>query len=176
MTVQKFYRINGGATQLKGVVPDVLLPNRYSYAKVGEKEDEYAMNWDEIEALKYKKEDLNTKKIKKLKAKSSKRVAENPTFELVKENSRRFEDLSKQTLVSLKLEDYTKEQERRAEEAKKFEDIQKSIEGFSALNTMMDKQRAVSDSTFANRMDTWHKNILKDVEIYEATAILEDML
>jgi carboxyl-terminal processing protease len=176
LTVQKFYRINGGATQLKGVVPDVLLPNRYSYAKVGEKEDEYAMNWDEIAALKYKKEELNTKKIKKLKAKSAKRVAANPTFELVKENAKRFDDLSNQTLASLKLEDYIQEQERRAEEAKRFDDIQKNIEGFSALNTVLDKQRAVSDSTFANRMDSWHKTILKDVEIYEATAILEDML
>ena len=176
LTVQKFYRINGGATQLKGVVPDVLLPNRYSYAKVGEKEDEYAMNWDEIDALKYKKEDLNAKKIKKLRAKSIKRVAANPTFELVKENAKRFDRLSNQTLASLNLEKYTQEQERRAEEAKKFDDIQKSIDGFSALNTILDKQRAVSDSTFANRMDTWHKTILKDVEIYEATAILEDML
>jgi len=176
LTVQKFYRINGGATQLKGVIPDVLLPNRYDYAKVGEKEDDYAMNWDEIEALKYKKGDLSHKKIKKLKSKSAKRVAASATFDLVKANSTRFDNLSKQTLASLKLENYTKEQEKRAEEAKKFEAIQSTIDGFSAWNTVLDKQRAVSDSTFANRMDTWHKTILKDVELYEATAILEDML
>ena len=48
ITNQKFYRINGGATQLKGVMPDVILPDPYAFIEVGEKEMDYPMPWDEI--------------------------------------------------------------------------------------------------------------------------------
>ena len=53
LTTQKFYRINGDATQLKGVTPDVVLPDAYTYIDRGEKEQEYSMPWDEIEAVGY---------------------------------------------------------------------------------------------------------------------------
>ncbi|HML83892.1 MAG TPA: carboxy terminal-processing peptidase, partial [Bacteroidales bacterium] len=48
MTIQKFYRINGGATQLKGVTPDVLLPDQYAYMDVGERDLDNPMPWTEI--------------------------------------------------------------------------------------------------------------------------------
>ncbi|MEL7342220.1 MAG: S41 family peptidase, partial [Bacteroidota bacterium] len=48
LTIQKFYRINGGATQHRGVVPDIILPDQYSQLEIGEREQEYSMPWDEI--------------------------------------------------------------------------------------------------------------------------------
>ncbi|MEO1715046.1 MAG: S41 family peptidase, partial [Bacteroidota bacterium] len=48
LTTQKFYRIDGGSTQLKGVTPDIILPDMYSYIETGEKEQEYPMNWTQI--------------------------------------------------------------------------------------------------------------------------------
>jgi Periplasmic protease len=53
ITMQKFYRINGGATQLKGVMPDVVLPDIYAHIDMGEKDLEYPMPWDEISKATY---------------------------------------------------------------------------------------------------------------------------
>ena len=69
VTIQKFYRINGGSTQFKGVVPDVIVPDPYSYTKSREKELDYALPWDKVPVLKYKKwtkHSLHLDKIKKL--------------------------------------------------------------------------------------------------------------
>lgn len=53
LTLQKFYRINGDATQLKGVVPDVVLPDRLEYLKFREKDNPNSLKWDEIEKADY---------------------------------------------------------------------------------------------------------------------------
>ncbi|HEU0136013.1 MAG TPA: carboxy terminal-processing peptidase, partial [Flavobacterium sp.] len=52
-TTQKFYRINGGSTQLEGVRSDVAMPDRYSYVKMGERDIENAMPWDKIDAAEF---------------------------------------------------------------------------------------------------------------------------
>lgn len=54
LTLQKFYRISGGSTQLKGVTPDVLLPNRQDITKSREKDNPSALSWDEIEKTDYR--------------------------------------------------------------------------------------------------------------------------
>ena len=54
LTLQKFYRINGGATQLRGVTPDVIIPDRYELAKTREKDNPTALSWDEISKADYK--------------------------------------------------------------------------------------------------------------------------
>ncbi|MDB4107973.1 S41 family peptidase, partial [Bacteroidia bacterium] len=67
LTIQKFYRINGDATQLKGVSSDILLPDNYMYIKTGEKEHDYPLEWDQIESSNYNatKYAINNKVIKK---------------------------------------------------------------------------------------------------------------
>ncbi len=54
LTIQKFYRVNGGATQLKGVVPDVVIPDRYELSKTREKDNNSSLSWDEITRADYK--------------------------------------------------------------------------------------------------------------------------
>ena len=54
LTLQKFYRVDGRSTQLKGVTPDVVLPDRYDYLKFREKDNPYSLQWDEIEKTEYK--------------------------------------------------------------------------------------------------------------------------
>ena len=53
LTLQKFYRISGGATQLKGVTPDVVIPDRLEYLKSREKDNPSALTWDEIPKADY---------------------------------------------------------------------------------------------------------------------------
>ena len=54
LTIQKFYRVNGGTTQLKGVVPDIIMPNRYEFSKSREKDNTTALSWDEINQAEYR--------------------------------------------------------------------------------------------------------------------------
>ena len=65
MTIQKFYRINGGSTQSKGVVPDIVLPSLFQHLKSGEKYLDYSLPWDQVGPAEYtpfssKPIDLNT--------------------------------------------------------------------------------------------------------------------
>ncbi len=53
LTFQKFYRVNGGSTQLKGIVPDIILPDFYEYYKGREKDLPTALPWDEIPKVPY---------------------------------------------------------------------------------------------------------------------------
>jgi carboxyl-terminal processing protease len=53
LTFQKFYRVNGGSTQLKGIVPDVILPDFYEYYKGREKDNPTALPYDEIPKVPY---------------------------------------------------------------------------------------------------------------------------
>ena len=52
-TTQKYYRINGGSTQLEGVKSDVVVPGRFSYIDMGEREQDNPLEWDEIEPANY---------------------------------------------------------------------------------------------------------------------------
>lgn len=53
LTFRKFYRINGGATQIRGVVPDIQLPDKNEFAKIREKDNPDALKWDTIPKVKY---------------------------------------------------------------------------------------------------------------------------
>ena len=52
-TSQKFYRVDGGSTQLKGVESDIVLPDRFLYIDTGERDSENAMEWDKIAKARY---------------------------------------------------------------------------------------------------------------------------
>ena len=79
VTIQKFYRINGGSTQLKGVVPDVQLPGYYSFDEQGEKDLDYPMPWDQIPAAPFK-EWKNSPDYTKTKKNSASRIASSSSF------------------------------------------------------------------------------------------------
>lgn len=53
LTFQKFYRVNGGSTQLKGVVPDIIMPDTYEFLKIREKDNPNSLPWDAIPQTKY---------------------------------------------------------------------------------------------------------------------------
>ena len=60
LTIAKFYRINGGSTQNKGVVPDIIFPSYSEYSHKGESEYKHAMQWDKIASVDYKTKTLKT--------------------------------------------------------------------------------------------------------------------
>ena len=88
ITTQKFYRINGGSNQLRGVIPDIILPDNYAEIKVGEEREDFPLSWTEIDPVDFDQDVyvINNKMIDKLRKKSEARVAKDPTFNKIQEN------------------------------------------------------------------------------------------
>lgn len=175
LTIQKFYRINGGSTQLKGVTPDIILPDNFTYIPTGEQDNEYAMPWTEIPAVDYSQNVYKVNNIANLKSKSAKRVANNDVFIKVDENAKRLKTQRDDTNSTLSIENYKKEVKTLEEEAKKYKDMFQPIDALHVNNLEVDLAEINVDEAKKARNDDWLESIQKDVYIQEALNIMKDM-
>lgn len=173
ITMQKFYRVNGGATQLKGVMPDVSLPDPYAFLEVGEKDMDYPMPWDEISKATY--QEFRTINHDKLKKASNERVKQSAAFKLIDAEAKELKAKKDDTKYNLKLDNYRAELKEWREQNKKYDGLKQDIKGFNASLMLFDKQRIEADTTKLNREIKWTKNISKDNYIFEASNVLNDM-
>ncbi len=173
LTIQKFYRINGGSTQLKGVEPDIVLPDIYKYIRDGEKDLDYALPWDEVKKAEYgdwgSKPDVN-----ELKLKSDKRVKEDKHFQLINEWAEQLNKEKDDTRYSLNLDAFRKEQKDRRAANKKYEKITEERD-LKITFTTDDKPVIEADSIKVERHKDWHTSLKKDVYVWEALNVLGDM-
>ncbi len=176
LTIQKFYRINGGSTQLKGVEPDIVLPDNYAQLDEGEKSHEYAMPWTSIDPVDYSQNVRKVTNLDKLVANSKKRVESNPIFNKIVENSHRYKDSQDETIYPLAYDDYDKKVEIIENEADKFKNIFKDIENLSITNHAQDTVSFEMDEGKKSRNEDWLKSIKKDVYIEECLHIMKEML
>ncbi|WP_133406645.1 carboxy terminal-processing peptidase [Parashewanella tropica] len=101
-TIAKFYRINGGSTQLKGVTPDIMYPSALKPGEYGESKEDNALPWDQVPVANYNKvNDITPKIIKDLIAKYQQRVKGNVEFEYIKEDIAEFRKHRDEKSVSL---------------------------------------------------------------------------
>jgi len=174
MTVQKFYRVNGGATQLKGVTPDIVFPDYYNYMDFGEKDLEYAMPWDEISALTYNQWELSFDKnyIEEI---SKKRIKGDSVLMLIDENGKRLKSLREETKYSLNYEKYTKKAEMREKEGEKYERIGKDTLDLAIEVLKVDLPAVEADTSSKARSDAWLMSLKKDIYLSETVNILKDI-
>ena len=174
LTIQKFYRINGDATQLKGVSSDILLPDNYMYIKTGEKEQDYPMAWDQIESASYDSKSYQVKK--SVFETSNARVQSNETFKLIEENARRWEKQRESRKYPLSIAKYALQEEKQKAEGEKFEILNKlEISGFEVSNIPSDLEKIKTEESRVKINKDWIKNIAKDPYVYEALQIIEDL-
>ncbi len=176
LTIQKFYRVNGGSTQLNGVTPDIFLPDNYTYITTGEQEHDYAMEWTEINPVNFKQKAYTVKDMKSLVSKSKKRVAANPTFTKIYDNARRLKEQREDTNVSLNMDTYRAEEKQLDEEAKKYKDLFTKIDDLKIANLEVDMKGITMDSSKIARNDVWIESMEKDVYIEESLHIMKDMI
>ncbi|MFT5833176.1 MAG: carboxyl-terminal processing protease [Cognaticolwellia sp.] len=174
LTTQKFYRVNGGTTQLQGVIPDIIIPDGYTYLEVGEKEEYFALGWDEIPAAKYDKERL--KKLNVLKLASAKRVMNDATLSAIDNSAKRFKQRRDETIYSLNLDTYRSEAKKIETESKKLEQLETKIEGLTIVAPEADMKSIKTDESKKARIEEWHKALQKDAQLKETLAIMNDML
>ena len=174
ITMQKFYRIDGGSTQLKGVKPDIILPDLYSYIETGEREMDYAMKWDKINPAEYKEWNA-TWNVSQLNYSVEKRIKTKNFFTTVDEMARDLEKRQDLTLVSLNLEQYSKEQKIYEEQSDKYDDLFVAIEGFEVKSLAEDETAIAGDSVKVKINKDQMKDISEDPYIYESANIIRMM-
>ncbi|MCX6318250.1 MAG: carboxy terminal-processing peptidase [Bacteroidetes bacterium] len=174
LTLQKFYRINGGSTQLKGVSSDIVLPDNYEYLKLREKDDADALPWDEITEATYSnyKAGYDLKTIQQL---ANQRVQSDTAFRTIKETT---EWLSKQNdkSYSLNLDKYRAEQKEVRARIKEMENVLKLKKELTVNALPAEVNRWAEDKNKQDRFNQWLKNLQKDIYLDQAVKVVNDMI
>ncbi len=174
LTTQKFYRVNGGSTQLEGVKSDVVVPDRYSYIDIGEKDQENPLAWDKISPATY---DVWGGYIDFEKAinNSKARMAQNKQLQLIDQNAKWVKEIRDDTVYSLNLEKYKAEIEENKKQSERFDAIDEYKSPLEYTSLPYELALIEKDSILAKKRDRWHENLSKDVYMEEAVNVLEDM-
>lgn len=178
ITVQKFYRINGTAIQHKGVIPDVVLPDRHAALDIGEQHLDYSLNWDTIPTTDYDKWDLQPVNKQKLAENSQRRVKENPAFQALVDYVETVKLRRDDTLQSLSIKDVRARQAKLKKERDAFTKSQKVPLGIEVIpSAEMDKKATEQMLEIEkDRRKEWFKDIQKDHQLKEALSVLTDIL
>lgn len=107
-TIAKFYRINGGSTQLKGVTPDIAMPTLIDVTEFGEKTEPNALNWDKIAPSKYQKYSDPSFFVKDLMTLHEKRISTDPVFKVIQSERDRYYKLKNSKTLTLNFEERKK--------------------------------------------------------------------
>ncbi|RFS19797.1 tail-specific protease [Chitinophaga silvatica] len=173
LTQQKFYRANGGSTQLKGVASDVVLPD--PYYEVGERKDSDALAWDEIPKAAFTPW-YNPVNAESLKKSSEKRMAVSPAFKLLNENLSTLKKLEKQESYSLNIQTYKTEQKTNTAALKKYDAVNDKVKELSIVNIKTDLDKLGNDTTKIARNKDWIKARTKDIYLDEAVNVMNDLI
>lgn len=174
LTLQKFYRVNGGSTQLRGVSSDIIIPDNLEYLKLGEKNEEDALPWDEINKASYSawKPGYDLKTIQQL---ASQRLENDIRFKLIKENT---EWLSKQNdkVYSLQIEKYRKDQKMIRTTFAQLESLIKLKEDLNVSPLKGEENRWANDKNKQERFNNWLKNLRKDIYLDQSVKVVNDII
>lgn len=173
-TIQKFYRINGGSTQLEGVSSDVVMPDRYAYLKMGERDEAHALPWDKIEPAAYTIWS-HTSKFDQAIINSKKRIEENVQFKLIEENAKWIDNRSNENTYSLNLNKFKVAQNQIEEIAKKFKPIVDYKNNLKFTSLPYELEGMNNDPVLKEKRERWHENLSKDIYVEEALNVLDDL-
>ncbi|WP_188927761.1 carboxy terminal-processing peptidase [Puia dinghuensis] len=180
LTLQKFYRINGGSTQLRGVASDIVLPDIYpdiyEYSKIREKDNPDALPWDEIPKADYTPwkyaYDVNT-----IKGMSAERLKSNNSFGLIRQDEEWLSSIQDK-VYPLSLKKYQEEQKQVKATVKQLQTLSKLPAGneLSVQSLPQDAHKYDEDKNKAERFQNWLKDKRSDVWLAETVNVVDDMI
>lgn len=174
ITIQKFYRINGGSTQMEGVHSDIMLPSRYSYMEIGERDMKNALKFDKVPAANYaiwnnyENYDLAINN-------SKKRIENNKYFKLIDENAKWLKSSQDESLVYLNYEVYKNDLENRKNESLKYKDLGEYTSNLTYTSPFYEMPLVEADKDLAEKREAWHTNLKKDIYVEEALNVLSEL-
>jgi len=171
-TSQKFYRVNGGSTQLKGVESDLVLPDRFLYVDTGERDNENAMEWDKIAKAKYNVFNYNFAPVKD---KSKNRVTTNTQFKLIDESAKWVKSQQDDNTFPLEYNEYLAKSKQLEEQSKRFNVLKDYKNSLAFTSLPHDEALIKNDTVLQNKRKRWFKNLNNDVYVEEAVNVLQDI-
>jgi len=174
LTLQKFYRISGGSTQLRGVSSDIVLPDIFEFSKIREKDNPDALPWDEIQKADYTPwkyaYDLNI-----IKRMSDTRLKNNSAFNLIRTDA---EWLNKENdkVFPLNLDKYRDEQKQIKTTIKQIETLSKLPVEMNVTGLPQDANKYDNDKDKGARFQQWLKDKRTDIYLGEAVNVVDDMV
>jgi len=174
MTIQKFYRINGGSTQVEGVYSDIAMPTRFSYMNYGERDIEGALKWDKVPQATYTQVNSYSN-FSDVVNNSKERIANDSKFQLVNEYAKWLKKEQDDSTYSLNYSEYTKDIEKREKYAEKFNSVFKYQSDFTFFSPKHELPNLEKDKDLKEKRDVWHKNLSKDMYVSEALAVLSQL-
>ena len=175
LTTDKFYRISGGSTQLEGVKSDIVLPNRYSYVDIGERDLENPLSWDQINSANYSPLNKQLYYDKSLEN-SKNRISKNEFFNIINEQAKWVKEQQDDNIVSLNYDSYKMDMDNNKKESEKFKKIEdfKSNYKFEWLRDARIMGDEIPDEIIERR-NRWIDDLKKDLYVDEAVNILSDL-
>ena len=175
LTTDKFYRISGGSTQLEGVKSDIVLPNRYSYVDIGERDLENPLSWDQINSANYSPLNKQLYYDKSLEN-SKNRISKNEFFNIINEQAKWVKEQQDDNIVSLNYDNYKMDMDNNKKESEKFKKIEdfKSNYKFEWLRDNRIMGDEIPDEIIERR-NRWIDDLKKDLYVDEAVNILSDL-
>ena len=174
LTLQKFYRINGGSTQLKGVTPDIVLPDQFEYLQYREKDNPDALQWDEIAKAKYTPWSNGTD-ISIIRQTEEGRIKKDSVFEQIKANTQRLAELNDK-LYTLNIKKYQEEQKQIREIVRQIDKLTKTNKANPVELLPADIARFSNDEAKHERQELWLKNLKSDIYINETVSIVNNII
>jgi len=174
ITTDKFYRINGGSTQLEGVKSDLIFPNRYSYVDIGEKDLDNPLSWDKIDPARYN----NSYKVynySKAISKSIERINQNKFFNIIDEHAKWIKEQQDDKVISLNYESYKNDLKISKSQNDKLKEIENFISPYYFefnLNTLNEDAYEID---IKEQRDRWIDLLRKDIYVNEAINLLKDL-
>ena len=171
ITTEKFYRINGGSVQLKGVESDIVTPNTYSHIDIGEADEKNPLKWDQIDKASYSKWDgyynlesvINDSKL---------RVSKNELFNLIDQNAKWFSERRENKSYSLKYDTFKNEQKKNKLKLKKFDKV-KDYNNNLRFNLLSDQSLNIKDTDeYKENRKRWHNSLRSDIYVNESINVL----
>jgi len=175
LTLQKFYRINGGSTQQKGVTPDILLPDYFEYLKLREKDIPDALPWDVIQKSNYSTwNDGNY--IKQIAKESQQKINMNPVFSQIQKNTAWLANRNDK-IYSLQLSDYQADQKKTHDIVKQLDSLTKTAVKLSVSFPTQDQNKySKMDKDKSERYNAWLKALSEDIYLSEVVNITNNTL
>jgi len=175
ITQQKFYRVNGGSTQLKGVTPDVVMPDVLEFAKLREKDNDNALKWDQIKPSAYtpwnnvfnKEEVVRTATLE---------IRQSPVFDSIRMNTEWLEKNSDKTLA-LNIVKFKEQQNAIKEKVKSSERLVKLSSPMKMDFMKIDQPRYLTnaDTSKVERYKQWLDFARSDIYIKSTSDIISRM-
>ena len=171
ITTEKFYRINGGSVQLKGVESDIVTPNTYSHIEIGEADEKNPLKWDQIDKAQFRKWDgyynlesvINDSKL---------RISKNELFSLIDQNAKWFSERRKNKSYSLNYNTFKNDQKNNKLKLKKFDRI-KDYNNNLNFDLLSDQSSKIKDSEeYKENRKRWHNRLRSDIYINESINVL----